>query len=197
VTYSGFKRIACVAAAVVALVVASAAPARAQGFISPFIGYDYGGDSGCGEVTGCEDKQLNWGVSFGAMGSVIGFEEEFAYADNFFGEVPGQSTSVLTLMSNLMLAPKIGPVRPYVLGGVGLMKTNVDFDSTSSLVSGDNNSVAWDFGGGLMGFFGEHIGVRGELRHFRAFDKFDILGISIDNTKLRYNRASAAVVFKF
>jgi opacity protein-like surface antigen len=178
------------------MVVASAAPARAQGFISPFIGYDFGGDSGCPDVTGCEDKKLNWGVSFGTVGP-IGFEEEFAYAHNFFGDVEGQSSSVLTLMSNLMIAPAIGPVHPYVLGGIGLMKTNVDFDSSSSLLSTSNNSAAWDIGAGIMGFFGPHVGLRGEIRHFRSFKDFDFLGVSIDNTKLRYNRASAGIVFKF
>ena len=48
-----------------------------------------------------------------------------------------------------------------------------------------------------MGFFGEHVGLRGEIRHFRSFSDFELGGISIDNTSLRYNRASAAVVFKF
>jgi opacity protein-like surface antigen len=191
------KKIVCVAAAAAALIVASAAPARAQGFVSPFIGYDFGGDSGCAEADDCEDKKLNWGVGFGAMGSVLGFEEEFSYASNFFGDVPGQSTSVLTLMSNLMIAPAIGPVRPFVVGGIGLMKTNVDFDSSSSFLSADNNSAAWDLGAGVMGFFGEHVGVRGEIRHFRSFSDFDVLGVSVDNTKLRYNRASAGVIFKF
>jgi opacity protein-like surface antigen len=196
-TYSGIKRIVFAATAAVALVVASAPPARAQGFISPFIGYDFGGDSGCPDATGCEDKKLNWGVSFGAMGSVIGFEEEFAYAKDFFGAVPGQSSSVLTLMSNLMIAPAIGPVRPYVLGGIGLMKTNVDFDSSASLLNASNNNAAWDLGAGVMGFFGEHVGLRGEIRHFRSFSDFDVLGITVENTNLRYNRASAGIVFKF
>jgi opacity protein-like surface antigen len=194
VRYFAIKKIVLAAAAVAAMVIASASPARAQGFISPFIGYDFGGDSGCPDVTGCEEKKLNWGVSFGAIGTV-GFEEEFAYAPKFFGDVPGQSSSVLTLMSNLMVAPAIGPVRPYVLGGIGLMKTKVDFNDSSSLLS--NNSAAWDVGAGVMGFFGDHVGLRGEIRQFRSFKDFDVLGVAIDNTKLRYNRASAGLVLKF
>ena len=52
--------------------ISSAAPARAQGFVSPFIGYNFGGDSGCVEITNCEDKNLNWGVGVGALGSIFG-----------------------------------------------------------------------------------------------------------------------------
>jgi len=32
---------------------------RAQGFISPFIGYDFGGDASCPNITNCQDKKLN------------------------------------------------------------------------------------------------------------------------------------------
>lgn len=43
--------------------------------------------------------ELNVGVAVGALGSVIGFEEEVAYAKDFFGKAPGLSSSVLTLMT--------------------------------------------------------------------------------------------------
>jgi hypothetical protein len=58
------------------------------------------------------------------VGSVAGFEEELAYAKNFFGSAPGLDSSILTLMSNVMIAPKIGPVRPYGLVGLGLTVSN-------------------------------------------------------------------------
>ena len=69
-------------------------------------------------MTDCEDKRLNAGVTLGAMGNVFGFEEEFAYAKDFFGSAPGLSSSVLTVMSNVMLIPNVGPVRPYALAGL-------------------------------------------------------------------------------
>ena len=47
--------------------------ADAQGFISPFVGYNFGGDSGCPQITNCEDKHVNWGVAVGALGSIAGF----------------------------------------------------------------------------------------------------------------------------
>ena len=48
------------------------------------------------------------GVAIGTMGSAVGFETDLGYARNFFGDVEGQKSSVLTIMSNLMIIPKIG-----------------------------------------------------------------------------------------
>ena len=169
--------------------------AAAQGYVSPLIGYDFGGDSGCAELANCKDRNLNWGVSVGSLGSVLGTELEFAYAKNFFGEVPGVKSSVLTLMGNGMIAPKFGPVQPYWLIGLGLMKTNVEF-STSSLLETSQNHLAWDTAGGVIIFFG-NVGIRGEIRHYHSFQDFEILGIALGNTKLDFGRAAAGVVFKF
>ena len=184
--------------AAVALFVWIAMPftASAQGYVSPLIGYDFGGDSGCPNISTCEDRNLNWGVSVGSLGNVAGSELEFAYAKNFFGEIPGVSSSVLTLMGNVMLAPRFGPAQPYWLIGLGLLKTNVDF-STASLLDSDKNHFAWDMGGGLMVFLGPHVGVRGDLRYFHAFQDLQILGIGLGNTKLDFGRAAAGVVFRF
>lgn len=168
----------------------------AQGFVSPFIGYDFSGDSGCPAITGCEDKHLNVGVSFGSLGSVLGGELEFAYAKDFFGDTPGISSSVLTLMGNAMLAPRFGPVQPYALMGLGLLKTNVEL-TAAALLESDNNHFGWDVGGGLLVFFGEHLGIRGDIRYFHAFQDLEILGIPVGDTKLNFGRASAGIVFKF
>jgi opacity protein-like surface antigen len=183
---------------VVALLVPVLAPraAYAQGYVSPLIGYDFGGDSGCPQVTGCEDKNLNIGVSVGSLGSVFGSELEFAYAKNFFGDIPGGSSSVVTLMGNLMLAPRFAVVQPYALVGLGLIKTNVEF-SVPSAVESHNNHLGWDVGGGLIIFLGEHVGVRGDLRHFHAFQDLDVLGIGLGNTKLDFGRVAGALVFRF
>ncbi len=179
-----------------AFAVAGSRNAHAQGFISPFIGYNFGGDSGCLEITECEDRKVNWGVSFGAMGPVLGFETEFSYTDDFFGKVEGLSSSLLTLMGNVMIVPKIGPIRPYALAGVGLIKTRADF-SPLGLLETSNNDFGWDVGGGVMGFFGENFGIRGDVRYFHSFQNLDLLGFNIDGTKLDFGRVSGAAVFKF
>ena len=184
-----------VAAAIVVLGLAS--PSFGQAYISPLIGFNFGGDSGCIEVTTCEDRNLNLGVAVGALGGFFGTELEFAYAKDFFGEVPGFSSNVLTLMGNVMLAPRFGPAQPYALIGLGLIKTHTDLNATD-LLDTDNNHFGWDVGGGLMAFFGDHIGVRGEIRYFHAFQDFRLLLLDVgDETKLDFGRAAAGVVFRF
>jgi opacity protein-like surface antigen len=178
------------------VLVAGARRADAQGFISPFLGYNFGGDAGCPAITNCEDKHANFGVGFGALGSILGIEGEIARTSDFFGASPNQSSSVLTFMGNLMLAPKIGPIQPYVVGGIGLLRTTVD----SAGQNNDQNEAAWDVGGGLIGFFGAHVGLRGDVRYFHAFQVIDFSrfpSLPVRDTKLDFGRVSVAMVFKF
>jgi opacity protein-like surface antigen len=182
--------------AFVVLTLGLGSPAAAQGFVSPLIGYDFGGDSGCPEITGCEDKKLNVGVGLGTLGSILGFELDISYARDFFGEAPGLSSSVLTVTGNVMLGPQIGPVRPYGAAGLGLIKSHVELDA-ASLIDSSNNDFGWNIGGGLMIFLSEHVGIRGDIRHFHAFQDLSLLGIQFGDTKLDFSRASAALVFRF
>ena len=177
-------------------VLGTASRAHADGFISPFIGYNFGGDSGCAEVTNCEKKTRNIGVSVGSLGSVVGGEFEFNFIDQFFGQTTGVSSNLFTMMGNVMFAPKVGAIQPYVLTGLGLMKTHVEF-TTAGLVSTNNNNLAWDIGGGVMGFFTPHFGIRGDLRYFHSFQNLSVLNFSLSDTKLDYGRVAGAVVLKF
>jgi hypothetical protein len=171
-------------------------PAAAQGFISPFVGYDFGGDAKCADISSCEDKKSNLGVSIGKLGSVAGFEEEFAYAKDFFGSAPGLSSNVITLMSNLVVGPKITIVRPYGVIGAGLFKTHVAF-TPAGLLDTSNNGFGWDLGAGVI-VGGRHIGVRGDLRYFHSFKDLEFAGFSFgSDTKLDFGRASAALFLGF
>ena len=180
---------------IIGVLALTSAPASAQGFISPFIGFNYGGDSGCPTATNCEDKHSNFGVSGGKLGAIGGGEFEFGYAKNFFGDAPGVDTSVLTLMGNVIVGPKFGFIRPFVLGGVGLIKSHVEL-TTGSLLDSSNN-FGWDIGGGVMFMFGDHVGVRGDVRRFQSFQNQTILGFSLADEKLSFNRATAGLVLGF
>lgn len=170
--------------------------ASAQAFISPFIGYNFGGDSGCPEISNCDDKTRNFGVAFGSVGKVVGAEAEFSYIDSFFGDTPGTSSHVLTFMGNFMLAPKFGVIQPYGVIGVGLIQTKAEV-SLGGILESNNNNFGWNIGGGIIGYFSDHIGVRGDVRYFHAFQDLEILGLEIENAKLDFGRISGGVVFKF
>src|SRR5207249_3634537 len=124
-----------------ALIAWTVAPARAQGFISPFAGFNFGGDSAnCVSLTNCSEKRLNWGASIGKTNGVFGVEEDIAYAPDFFGKTAGANNAVLTVMSNLMLVVPAGPVQPYALIGLGLIRAHVQ--SVTSLTL-DQNTLGY------------------------------------------------------
>src|SRR3954468_22098870 len=133
----------CRSVLVSALLLCAAGSARAQGFISPYAGYNFGGDSAnCISLQNCEDKRLNVGVSIGTTHGVLGFEEDIAYAPDFFGKTPGASNGVLTLMSNLLIVIPAGPIQPYALIGVGLIRPHAQFDALNLAV--DQNALGYD-----------------------------------------------------
>jgi opacity protein-like surface antigen len=179
-------------------VAASVAPARADGFITPFIGFNFGGDSSdCRSFSNCEDKRSNYGVSLGSMGSVFGFETDFSYAKDFFGKVPGTESSVFSWMNNLLVGVGAGPIQPYALIGIGLIRVGL-----KQITDFDKNTFGYDLGGGVHIYFSRHVGVRGDIRHLRTAQDVPILStltnqIFTDSQKLDFWRASAGVSFKF
>lgn len=174
---------------------ASAAPARAQGFINPFIGFTFGGDAACPTIRDCDSKSPNFGISFGSLNKVIGFEEEFAYAKNFFDDPTVSNSSVLSLMSNVIVGPRIGILRPYGAGGFGLIKSHVELEP-SSILSVDNNDLGWDIGGGLI-IQSAHVGVRGDVRYFHGFTDLDVFGFKVSDLELNYGRATVGLFFSY
>jgi hypothetical protein len=180
--------------------------AHADWFITPFIGGNFGGSTSnedLGDVLD-DSSALTYGVSAGWMGKgIIGFEEDFAYTKKFFAPFAGiDETNLVTLMSNVIVGIPIGGqsgfgVRPYAVGGVGLMRTSVD--SALNFVDLNNNSFGFDVGGGVNIYFW-HIGLRGDLRYFRDFSKADsdtFLGFILNEGNLDYWRGTAGVVFRF
>jgi opacity protein-like surface antigen len=193
------RRLSAVFLFAILIALGSAQPAHAQGFVSPFIGYNFGGDAGCPSITNCDDKHVNYGVSFGALVKFIGFEVEIAYTPDFFGAIGNTDTNVLTSMGNLMLAPKFGPIQPYGVIGAGMIRTSVSDNG----VTNSRNQVGFDAGGGLMVFFNNHVGVRGEVRYYHSFQAFDRLNlppgapVDLGGEKLDFGRAAAGFVFSF
>lgn len=59
-----------------------------------------------------------------------------------------------------------------------------------------NNGLGWDVGGGVIGFIGPPVGLRGDLRYVHAFQDLTVLGFTLSNSKLNYGRASVGVALK-
>ncbi len=184
-----------VIAGVMALFALAAPAARAQGFLVPYIGANFGGDSGCQRLSDCEEKTLNFGLALGSQAGIGGFEEDIGYARDFFGNTPDGGSSVLVLMSNLIFGVPVGPVRPYVVGGLGLIKSHVDFD-VSSIVSTDDNNFGYDLGAGVK-VGASRLGIRGDVRRFKTFGDVSLGGLPISGESLRFWRATAGLYLGF
>jgi opacity protein-like surface antigen len=186
----------------VVILAGAAAPVRADGFVTPFYGFNFGGDSAsnCQAFARCEEKRKNFGVSFGTMGTVVGFEEDISFAKDFYGAVPGVDNSIFTMMSNLLIGIGRGPVQPYVLVGAGLVRSHTAV--TLSQFHADNNSLGYDIGGGVNAFVTPHVGIRGDIRHVHTLQDLDVLVFDAASQvfvsqKLDFWRASVGVAFRF
>jgi len=178
------------------------AAARADGLIVPFAGVNFGGDAGETIVDGTDAERLDWGISLAWMGGgVFGFEGDVGYSPDFYGKGDAGGSSVLSVTGNLLLGVPFGGqqgfgIRPYALVGVGVLRS--DLQSFDELLGVDNTEATWDVGGGLMIFFGAHVGIRGDLRYFRTFGEVDFGGLTTSpNEAINYSRGSVGLVFRF
>lgn len=199
-------------AAFTALIVA-ATPTRAAAdwLFTPFLGSVFGGNANFGDFNDFDDeleKRITFGGTLGWMGAgIIGVEMDFGFSPNFFENTVGSGnfdfgdSNVTTLMGNLVIGAPIGGqtgpgFRPYGSGGIGLLRANIDggdfFDDLST------NDLGLNIGAGAHIFFGDNIGIRGDIRYFRSLtddepdDEFD-LALSDFN----FWRGTVGVTFRF
>jgi opacity protein-like surface antigen len=185
-------------AAALLLLVAVSRDAAAQGFISPFLGTTLSSPSDAGSHT-----KPGYGVAFGALGKVIGGETEIAYfpelLDNSANAIA--KNKIVTFSGNTLIGPTVGRVKPYVGLGAGNLHLNVTSLSNVVLPNADfsKNYFTFNVGGGVIGFFTNHLGARGDLRYTRAFgikiEDLATTGLSLD--KFNFWRATFGLAVKF
>lgn len=176
-------------------IVGPSASAHAEAFVSPWIGANFATDLG--------DGRNAFGLTAGGMGAgVIGGEIDLGYSPSFFGtdNIFG-SNNVLTMMGNVIIGVPIGGtrgvgIRPYGTGGVGLIRTSVD--GLLTMTGFSDNSLGLNLGGGVMGFLGNHFGVRGDLRYFRTLNIGSLTpnAFNLDLGGFTFWRASVGLVFR-
>ena len=185
-----FRRVA----GFIALIVLAAAPARAEGFITPFFGFNFGGDSAnCVSLRNCEDKRTNFGIAVGTQSGIFGFEQEIAYAPDFFGRTEGGRNAVLTVMSSLLVVIPAGPIQPYGVIGIGLIRPRMKLDAES--LAFEKNALGYDIGGGVNIYLVRSVGIRGDVRRLKTLS--DITLGFFSGEQLEFWRGSAGVTFRF
>jgi opacity protein-like surface antigen len=189
-------RLARLLCTVVALVVVTAGPARADWLITPYLGTAFGGDTSSQHVT--------YGGSAAWMShGIVGIEIDGSLSPDLLDEDDGvilgiADSNVTTLMGSVVIGAPIGEpgVRPYVVGGAGLIRSRVK--DAAEVFDLDTNSFGVNVGGGVHALVRENVGLRADLRYFRsvrdanAGDDFDLELGSFD-----FWRATVGATFRF
>ena len=188
-----------------------AAPARADWFVTPYIGIAFGGASNQFVLDNRDDQfeqRVNFGGSVGWRSKGIwGFELDYNAAPNFFQFTGGKNnfdllnfdSSVQTLMGNVVVALPIGGshgvgFQPYVTAGFGTIRTQLRsasdvFDDITS------NDSGYNVGGGAHFFAATHFGIRADVRYIRGFESLDDEDPIADNPF--FDQAIATEVFNY
>jgi hypothetical protein len=165
------------------LFILAPSPARAEGFVNPWVGLHFGDAPADGDI--------GFGVAAGSnRGGIIGLEADFGYFPSFFEKDAGKNT-VMTLMGNVMVEIVVSPsgkVVPYLAGGIGLIRTSLD------VAEFRQNDFGYNLGAGAMGYFSNRVGVRGDVRYMRAVG--DNASVTLDSGRFDFWRATFGVVIR-
>jgi len=176
------------------------ATAHAEGYVSPWVAANTGSGS---STMNFDTGRAAVGVQAGAMGKgIIGGELGFGWSPSFFGTTNDfGNNSVIDVMGNLIVGVPVGGthgpgIRPYVTAGLGLIRTQVD-GGTIVRVSSSNNDLGWNAGGGVMGYFSDHVGLRGDVRYLRNIqNNSTATNIDFDPGSFHFWRASIGLVLR-
>lgn len=198
-----FRRCFLLAVAVIAW---TAAPAHAQWLATPYVGGNVAGD--------VEHGKGGPGVSVGYSSDRLGFEFDFQRYQHFFkdsevspldpsappncrpginGPCTDINTDAIGLMGNVVVPIRIDGApkwQPFGSAGLGVIR------AWTNEAGRAQNDLAFNVGGGVMYALNRRVGLRGDLRYFRAFvDENDPDGIRL--TDYGFLRASVGVTLRF
>ena len=169
--------------------------------IKPFVSATYGGDTTFVLVPqGKSHAHAAFGANATWLSEVFGIEADFGHTPGFFqsSDAPFVTDSgVTTFTGNLIVAMPRRlaqyTLRPYVVGGAGMM--HVRFDGLGGLQTTSNLQVM-DLGGGVTGFLTKRLGVSWDVRYFRSIDRTLENGFSFTSEHLSFWRASMAMAIR-
>ena len=157
------------------------AEVRADILITPFIGGTFAGKTTLPifGVPPPDPIALSKSLVIGAAGTwlgpgIFGVEGEVAYSPGFFERADGQqalkSSSFTTVsgsvVATLPLSVTRDSLRPYVVGGLGLL--HVAVVDLLGQVPVNRNLLALNLGGGAIGMLNDRTGIRFDIRHTRS-----------------------------
>jgi hypothetical protein len=191
------------------------AEARADILVAPFIGGTFAGQTTLpvfGLPTIDPSSALSSSLIIGVAGlwlgsGIVGVEGELAYAPGFFERADGQqaltSSSFTTASGSVVVTLPQSvtreSLRPYVVGGLGLLHVGVD--DLLGQVPVNRNLLALDLGGGAIGMLNARTGIRFDIRHTRSVRDDEAppngFGGAQSRVRLSYWRATVGVTIRY
>ena len=183
---------------------ASSATANADFLFTPFLGSTFGGDTTLLDLDVGAASAKHWTFGGGAAwlsDQIFGVEADFAMTPGFFENSAGTglvvSSRVTTLTGNVIAALPLSvtreSLRPYVTGGLGLMRASAE--DLIGLNEG-GNWVGLQLGAGAIGFINDRTGVRFDLRNSRSLSR-DVTLLGERKSKLSFWRVTVGVTVRY
>ena len=193
-------------AALVALLFLTLSPrsTSADWLITPFIGSAFGSETTFLVLERGGYRKLTFGGSVTLLSDTLfGIEADVSHVPGFFqGENPVglvRHSRVTTASGNLIVALPLAvtreSLRPYVVGGLGLLQARADH--LASVFPLEQDLLGLSLGGGVIGLVSERSGVRFDLRHFKAVTGADGPFARPGVSRLSFWRLTAGLILRY
>jgi hypothetical protein len=184
---------------------ASAADARAADWlITPFVGGSFAPETTFLVVEEGAGRKFTLGGAVALLSDgLLGLEAEVSHTPHFFEADDPLAlvlTSRVTLLSgSVVLAVPLAvtreSLRPYVVGGVGLLQARVK--DAAGVFPLHQNLLGVNIGAGAIGLISERTGFRFDLRHIKAASGADGPLARPGLSRLSFWRATVGVVLRY
>lgn len=200
----GAARPARLAAVMALCLSAGASEARADWLIMPFIGNSFAPETTFLVPSEPAGRKLTLGTAVALLSDgFLGLEAEFAHTPRFFeGDDPRElvlTSRVTAITGSIILAVPLAvtreSLRPYVVGGIGLLQAR------SSVAAGvfplEQDLLGVNIGAGAIGLVSERTGFRFDLRHIKAASGADGPLARPGLSRLSFWRGTVGVVLRY
>lgn len=181
------------------------APARADVFVSPFLGVKFRGSTNQLDLdasNGVRDTKSAVGVSAVLVAdSGPGVEVDIAHQSRFFEGADDSlvtRSGVTTISGNVILAAPLSwtreSLRPYVVTGLGWMHASANDQINLNPVN--NDYLGLTLGAGAVGFLSDVVGLRFDLRYLKSVSSADTAALTGRVARLSFWRATIGIVFR-
>ncbi len=187
-----------------AFVVIGSTQAWAERQVKPFVGTSFRGGTTFIDVENAAGQpSIVLGANGVLLGEVFGLDVDVGYSPGFFESSSHNlvlSSSVTTLSGGVILAlprrlAEVG-LRPYLVGGGGLMRVRIN--QTFDMLRVARTLPAVNVGGGVTGFLTDRIGLNWEVRYFRNVGSDSSgSGVSFGREQISFWRGSMALAIRY